>query len=143
MVYRVGIIGTGAFAHTHAQALMTLRDRVEIVAAANIDSAQGEAFCRQYDIPALYPSAEALLESAHPDIVHLCTPPITHAPLAKLALKAGAHVLSEKPLCGSLAEFESLEQVQAESGRSLSTVFQWRFGAAAQHVKRLIAAGEF
>ncbi|MFN8531772.1 MAG: Gfo/Idh/MocA family oxidoreductase, partial [Anaerolineae bacterium] len=77
------------------------------------------------------------------DIVHLCTPPITHAPLAKLALKAGAHVLSEKPLCGSLAEFESLERVQAESGRSLSTVFQWRFGAAAQHVKRLITAGEF
>jgi len=143
MVYKVGIIGTGDFAHAHAQALNAMPDRVRIVGAASPDAAQGVAFCQKYDIPAHYTAANDLFAQAQPDIVHICTPPTTHAPLAKLSLAAGAHVLCEKPLCGSLAALDELEQVEQASGRTLSTIFQWRFGAAAQHYHKLITSGEF
>lgn len=142
MRWRVGLIGTGAFAAVHARALRALGDRVQIVGAASPDPVQGEAFCREHHIPAWFPSTKTLLDALHPDLVHICTPPATHAPLARAALEAGAHVLCEKPLCASLEELDALEAVEATSGRTLSTVFQWRFGAAAQHVKRLIAADE-
>jgi len=142
MSYRVGIIGTGAFAAVHARALNSLGDRVRIVGAAGVDADQGAAFCQEHAITAWYPSAEILLETLRPDIVHICTPPVTHAPIARAALLAGAHVLCEKPLCASLAELDDLETVEARSGKTLSTVFQWRFGAAARHIKRLVDAGE-
>lgn len=142
MVYRVGIIGTGAFAAVHARALNALGERVSIVGAAGVDADQGTAFCREHSIRAWYPSADALLDALRPDLVHICTPPATHAPLARAALVSGAHVLCEKPLCASLAALDELEAVESQSGRTLSTIFQWRFGAAAQHVKRLIDAGE-
>ncbi|MCS7070894.1 MAG: Gfo/Idh/MocA family oxidoreductase [Anaerolinea sp.] len=142
MRYRVGLVGTGAFAAVHVRALRALNGRVQIVGAASPDPVQGKAFCHEHDIPAWFPSAADLLETVHPDLIHICTPPATHAPLARVALEAGAHVLCEKPLCASLAELDALEALETASGRTLSTVFQWRFGAAAQHVKRLIAAGE-
>ncbi len=53
-------------------------------------------------------------------------------------MEAGAWVYCEKPLCASLAEFDTISQAEARTGRYVSTVFQWRFGSAAKHVKRLI-----
>jgi predicted dehydrogenase len=50
-------------------------------------------------------------------------------------------VLCEKPLCATLADWDRLDEAARRAGRTVSTVFQWRFGAAAQHLKRLIGAG--
>jgi predicted dehydrogenase len=49
--------------------------------------------------------------------------------------------LCEKPLVISLAELEQLRQAEARTGRVCASVFQWRFGSAAKHVKGLIEAG--
>jgi predicted dehydrogenase len=57
-------------------------------------------------------------------------------------LHAGAWVLCEKPLCGSLAELDRIFAAEQASGNYCSSVFQWRFGSAGQHVNRLITAGE-
>ncbi len=139
---RVALIGTGAFAAVHARALRALSDRVELVGVAGTNEREGRVFAAQHAVPAFFTSAEAMLDRLRPDLVHICTPPATHAPLARLALQAGAHVLCEKPLCGSLAALDELEAVERASTKTLSTIFQWRFGAAARHVKRLIEAGE-
>lgn len=139
---RVALIGTGAFAAVHARALRALPDRVALVGVAGTNEHEGQIFAEQHAIPAFFTSAEALLDALRPDLVHICTPPATHAALARLALEAGAHVLCEKPLCGSLAALDELEAVERASRKTLSTIFQWRFGAAARHFKRLIEAGE-
>jgi predicted dehydrogenase len=77
-----------------------------------------------------------------PDLVHIVTPPGTHLDLAVKSLEAGAWVYCEKPLVTSLAQFDRIEDAEARTGRYVSTVFQWRFGSAARHLKRLIQAGE-
>ncbi|MCU0513184.1 MAG: Gfo/Idh/MocA family oxidoreductase [Anaerolineae bacterium] len=139
---RVALIGTGAFASTHVEALHAAGERVRLVAAVNTDVARGQAFCQQHGIPACYADTATMLHAEQPDLVHICTPPGTHAALSMQCLAAGAHVLCEKPLCASLAEFDRLLAAEAASGRTLSTVFQWRFGAAAQFVQRLLHTGE-
>jgi predicted dehydrogenase len=141
MVYQVALIGTGSFAPAHVEALRVAGDSAELVAAVNTDDSQGRAFCLEYDIPQFFPTTTAMLQTIKPDLVHICTPPHTHPDLALLCLEAGAHVLCEKPLCASLAQFDQLQAAETRAGRYLSTVFQWRFGSAAQHLKRLIESG--
>ncbi len=138
---KVGIIGTGSFAHMHAQALESLGDRVRIVGAASPNYTELLEFNRRHAIPRGYQSNTELLAEAQPDMVHICTPPATHAAIAKLCLAAGTHVLCEKPLCGSLAAFDELDAATHLSGKSLSNIFQWRFGSAAQKLKALIDSG--
>jgi predicted dehydrogenase len=140
--YRVAIIGTGAIADNHVQALRAAGDRAQLVAGVDVDETRLKAFCAQQAIPSAYTDAAAMLAEARPDLVHIATPPATHAPLAIQCLEAGAWVHCEKPLCGSLAEFDQLSAAEQRTGRYVSTVFQWRFGSAGKHLKRLIESGE-
>ncbi|MDZ4766532.1 MAG: Gfo/Idh/MocA family oxidoreductase [Chloroflexota bacterium] len=138
---RVALIGTGAFAAEHVRAIRAYPERVELVAAVNPNADEGARFCADHAIPTFYPDPSAMLTAERPDMVHIVAPPYTHVDLALACLAAGAHVLCEKPLCGSLADWDRLADAEMRSGRTLSTIFQWRFGAAAQHLKRLIDAG--
>ncbi len=63
---------------------------------------------------------DELLAATEVDVAIISTPIQTHVPLAELAMRAGADVLLEKPPTASLAEFEQLSAVVAETGRSLS-----------------------
>lgn len=141
MTLRAAIVGTGGIASEHARTLHAEADRVQLVAATDIDPERLADFCETHSIPHAYPTATAMLAAEHPDLVHVCTPPWTHAALAVEAMEAGATVLCEKPLCGSLAELDRIEAAERSSGRYCSGVVQWRFGSAAKHLKRLIAEG--
>ncbi len=135
---RSAIIGTGGIARAHVAALQAESQRVQIVAAVDVDQERVETFCSLYDIPRWYTDAAAMLEAEQPDLVHICTPPATHCELSVLSLEAGAWVLCEKPLCGSLAEMDRIEEAERRTGRYCSCVFQWRFGSGARHLKHLI-----
>ena len=142
MTVRAAIVGTGGIAHSHMRALGRLRDRVEVVALVDTDPSRLEAFGNEFGIGRRYPSIEQMLQAESPDLVHICTPPWTHTELVVRSLEAGAWVLCEKPLCGSLAEFDRISAAEESSGKYCSTVFQWRFGTAAQQVRRAIASCE-
>jgi predicted dehydrogenase/nucleoside-diphosphate-sugar epimerase len=59
---------------------------------------------------------EALLATARPDVVHVCTPPPTHAAMARLVLEAGAHVYVEKPFTPTAAEATAILELAAARG---------------------------
>ncbi|MBX3082750.1 MAG: Gfo/Idh/MocA family oxidoreductase [Anaerolineae bacterium] len=140
--YRIAIIGTGASINNHVEAIRAVGDRVQVVAAVDVDEARVKAFADKFTVPRYFTDAADMLAAVKPDLVHIVTPPATHMPLAIQCLEAGAWVYCEKPLCRSLAEFDQITQAEQRTGRYLSTVFQWRFGSAAQHLKRLIAANQ-
>lgn len=139
---RVVIIGTGGIARAHVTAVRANEPAVELVGAMDIDPQRVEAFGQEHDIPAYYTDADELLAEAKPDIVLIATPPSSHADLSVQSMEAGAWVLCEKPLCASLAEFDRIEQAEARTGNYTSSVFQWRFGSAGQHLKRLAESDE-
>ena len=141
--YRVAIIGAGAIVNSHLEALRHAGERVEIVAAVDTDPDRLKTFCEQQQIALGFNNAVDMLAAVQPDLVHILTPPFTHFDLCVQSLESGAWVYCEKPLCASLDQFDRLSEVESRTGRYVNTVFQWRFGSAVKHIKKLMAAGEF
>jgi predicted dehydrogenase len=139
--HRVGIVGTGGIAHAHAEAIAELGDRVELVAVADIDAERASDFASRFGVATTYRDAGELLDAEHLDLVHICTPPQTHVPLAILAMRAGVPPLVEKPPALSLREMDELAAVQAETGVPVLTVFQHRYGGAAVRLRELFGSG--
>jgi predicted dehydrogenase len=139
--WRTAIIGAGGIARSHAQAVAEQGERLALVAAVDVDPGRLEAFRATYGVPNGYQDAAAMLERERPDLVQICTPPGLHARLSIQAMEAGAWVLCEKPLCASLAELDQIADAERRTGRSCASVFQWRFGAGGQHLRRLIREG--
>ena len=133
----MAIVGTGGIAKAHLAGLRQMGGRIDLVAAADADPSVAGAFCAANGIPRCYADAEELLAAEQPDLVHVCTPPVTHCELSILSLEAGAWVLCEKPPFGSLAQGDQIRAAEERTGRFCSSVFQWRFGSGAQHLKRL------
>lgn len=136
---RSGIIGTGGIAHAHADAIASLPGRMALVAVADIDADRASAFAAAHGEVAVHSGARDLLQSGAIDLVHICTPPQTHAELAIEAMRSGVVALVEKPTALSLAEIDEIARVQAETGVATLTVFQHRFGPAVRHLRRLVA----
>ncbi|ANS62940.1 oxidoreductase family protein [Streptomyces lincolnensis] len=139
--YRVAIIGTGGIAHAHAEALTELSERARLVAVADVDLTRAAEFADRFSVPHVFSDPQALLESQDLDLVHICTPPQTHAPLATMVMRAGVTALVEKPTALSLRELDQLATVQEETGSKVLTVFQHRYGAAAVRLRRLADSG--
>jgi len=140
--YRVAIVGTGSIAEQHMAALRQAGERVTVVGAMNNTPERLAEFCNKHNINTAFTDLDALLKTTKPDLVHLCTPPTGHLAQIRACLEAGAWVLCEKPLCASLAEFDEISAIEERTGRYVCTVFQWRYGAAAQHARRLIHQGQ-
>ncbi len=139
---RVAVVGTGGIAKVHAEAIRHEAERAELVAAVDIREDAVADFAKLHAIPNAYTSLGTMLERERPDLVHICTPPHLHAGGSVQCLRAGAWVLCEKPLAVSLRELDTIAQAEAETGGFCSSVYQWRFGAGAQHLKRIVEAGD-
>lgn len=138
---KIAIAGTGSIAQVHIKALRTLHDQAVVVGVTDIDVPRAGAFGAEHGIAASYDTLDELLTSARPDLVHVCTPPGSHASLALTCLRAGSSVLVEKPPALSLAEVDAAARAQGEGGPWFATVFQHRFGSAARRLRRMISDG--
>ncbi|MFD8496700.1 Gfo/Idh/MocA family protein [Amycolatopsis sp. NPDC059657] len=139
--HRVAIVGTGAIAEAHMTALRAAGDRVILVAVVDVDMDRASAFAAKWGVPRSYASTRALLDREILDVVHLCTPPRHHTPIALECLAAGVTVFVEKPPSLSLAEMDELIEAERASTGHVATVFQHRFGPAAVRLRRLAADG--
>jgi len=110
----IGVLGAGHFGRFHA---LKLREaaRASLAGLHDPDPARAALIAGEAGCPAL--SAEALLEAC--DAVIIATPTIYHAPLAERALRAGCHVLVEKPITATLAEADALISLAAAEKRVL------------------------
>jgi len=138
---RAAIIGTGAIAHAHAEAIAALAPRIDLVAVVDVDADRAAQFAERFGADTVYTDAGELFSAEQLDLVHVCTPPLTHVPLAIQALRAGVPALIEKPTALSLAAMDRLVAVSNETGVPALTVFQHRFGAAALRLAALVREG--
>ncbi|MFV0285326.1 MAG: Gfo/Idh/MocA family protein [Demequina sp.] len=136
---RAAIVGTGAIAHAHAEAIAAL-DGADLVAVTDRDPEAARRFADARG-GEVHDDLVALLADARPDVVHICTPPGVHAEQAIAAMEAGAHVVCEKPAALSLAQLDAMVEASQRTGKRLSVVFQQRTGTAAAHVKGLLDSG--
>lgn len=111
---RVAFIGAGRMARLHRQALHRVATPHQVVGVFDADPGAAAAL----GAPA-FPTLDALLRDARPDLVHVCTPAGTHFHPARAALAAGAHVYVEKPVVETAAELDELLALAREHGRIL------------------------
>lgn len=131
---RLGVIGVGRFGQHYVRLLPTLPG-VQLAGVAGRTQRSLE-FLRGKLPPATrrYPTAAALLDDATIDGVVIATPAATHALVATAALKAGKHVLVEKPMTTSLAAARQLARAAARSRLVLMVGHQYCYH---DHVRRL------
>lgn len=139
---KAALIGSGAIAKAHINALRAHADQVTLKAVYNPHEASVADFAAQYGI-APYTNLEEMLRAIQPDIVLITSPPAVHLEQCVACLEAGAWVLCEKPLVGSLADFDRISATETATGAYVSTVFQWRFGSMARHIHQLMQRGAF
>ncbi|GAA1285162.1 Gfo/Idh/MocA family oxidoreductase [Pseudonocardia aurantiaca] len=140
--YRVAIVGAGGIAgHRHMPAIRAQGDRIDVVAAVDVDGDRAAAFAAEWGIPDSYTDLDTMLAAARPDLAIICTPPVAHHAGVKACLEAGAWVWCEKPPVLSLAEYDALSALEHEDGPYVGYVFQHRFGSAARTLRRQIADG--
>ncbi|WP_432562270.1 Gfo/Idh/MocA family protein [Kineococcus sp. SYSU DK003] len=132
------VVGTGGIARSHARALRALGDRVEIVAAIDVDHDRADAFAQEWAVPRTAADLAEVLADTDVDLVHVCTPPSVHVPLAEQALAAGANVVVEKPVALSLAETDRLLTAEEASAGSVAVVSQHRFGSGVQRLRSIV-----
>src|SRR5262245_57302229 len=107
---RVGVVGLG-IGRAHLVAYQNLADRYEIAAVCDLDDARLDTIADELHLPASTRRTtrfDDLLDPSRIDIVDLCTPPHTHRRLIEQSLAAGLHAICEKPLVGSLADFDAV-----------------------------------
>lgn len=142
---RVGIIGTGWIADAHITSYLKQPD-VEIVAGADLIPGKAEAFFKKHGVEGVkcdYKSGEEMVndKSLKLDAVSVCTYNRQHAPCTIQALKAGVHVLLEKPFTVTTDEAVEVMRAERESGKILSIGFQPRYDANMIMVKDIVQSG--
>lgn len=139
--YRAVLVGTGSISDAHVRAVEATQGRVTLDAAVDLDAARVADFTRRHGIPHTFTDHAAMLAERRPDIVLIATPPAQHAPMSIAAMEAGAWVLCEKPLCGSLAEMDQILAAEQRTGCYTACIFQMRFASSTAHLKRLSDSG--
>ena len=94
---RFGILGPGKISHRFVKGMKDVSG-AKITAAASRDFNKAEEFCELYQIEKAYGSYEEMLKDKDVDAVYIATPPFVHKEQIMMCLKAGKHVLCEKPL---------------------------------------------
>ncbi|HEV8574548.1 MAG TPA: Gfo/Idh/MocA family oxidoreductase [Dehalococcoidia bacterium] len=139
----IAVIGTGGIAEAHIFAYQREAERARLVAVADVERPRAEAAASRHGIGTVLSDYREALSRDDVQAVSICTPPFTHVEIALAALRAGKHVLCEKPVAGTLSGVDSIEQAQGEGERVFSGVFQLRFGRGARQVRILVDEGKF
>jgi predicted dehydrogenase len=127
-IYRVAVIGTGMIANAaHIPAWKELKNDVELVGVADIRPSAAQETAARYQIPRWYSNSQAMLDELKPDIVSVCTPNVYHKQWTIAALKAGAHVLCEKPIATRLADAQEMYLTARTVGNELYACQSLRF----------------
>ena len=115
--------------------------RTVLLAAASRSQSSADAYAREWNIPRAYGSYESLLADPDIDVVYNPLPNHLHAEWTVKALRAGKHVLCEKPFALSLEEVDAMIAASKETGRILAEAFMYRHHPQTLKVKELVDGG--
>ncbi len=136
---RYAVIGVGANVYTmHHPALR--HETVEVVGVTDRDEAASRQRAEELGCPS-FPDYRAMLRATRPDVAVILTPHPLHAPMAVECLRAGCHVLVEKPMAVHVAEADAMIRAAAQAGRVLAVNFQQRLRPEVVKAAEVVRSG--
>jgi predicted dehydrogenase len=119
------VVGTGFIGAVHIDSIRRLGVNIAGIVGSSADRAMSKA--REFGVRHAYASYNEMLADASVDVVHITSPNDEHPAQAEAALKAGKHVICEKPLALTSAETDRLRTVAVDSGLVAAVNFNIRF----------------
>jgi len=140
MTKRFGIIGCGRIAPRHADTLADIPN-AELVQVCDVIESRARTFAEKYGA-AYCLNYHELLANPEIDIVNICTPSGMHAEMTIAALKAGKHVIVEKPMAMNPADADRMIAAAQEADRKLCIVLQNRYNPPMQDFYHAVRDGK-
>src|SRR5579859_3972914 len=135
---RVGVVGYGLAGRVFHAPLIATVEGLELAAVVERSGRTAE---QAYPGITTYPSLEALLGDTTIELVVIATPPATHVPLAHEALRAGRHVVVDKPVAPNSVELAGLISSAADAGRLLIPFHNRRWDSDYQTLQKVMHEG--
>jgi predicted dehydrogenase len=137
----LGVIGVGGIGKAHCRSIKQI-ENAELVAIADIDEPVAGVIGEEFGCE-VYTDYHKMLQREDIEIINVATPSGMHGEHSIDAMRAGKHVLSEKPLEITLPKIDQMIAVSKETGMKLSSIFQNRLGDAAQQIHRAAQRNAF
>ena len=137
--FKVGVIGVGFIGPAHIESLR--RHGLEVKGIADITQELANKAAAELFIPNAYGNWEDLISDPEIDVVHIASPNYLHYEHAKAALKAGKHVICEKPLTMNSKQSSELVELAKAKGLANAVNFNLRFYPLVQEAHELVKSG--
>jgi len=139
--FKTALFGTGFVGRVHLEGIRRL-GFVQLYAIGEPQLDKAKALAAEFGAEKVEADYRRVLEDPAVEAVHVCTPNALHFPIARDAMRAGKHVICEKPLATSAAEAKELVKIAAETKRRNCTFHNLRYYPMVQHMRRMREAGE-
>ncbi len=139
-VIKVGIAGLG-IGRYHLDCFSKI-EKMEVTAVADFDQPLAKTLAKKYDIPKIYKDYSELIADPDIDVIVVALPNFLHHTASIEAMKAGKHVLCEKPMAISASAAEEMVETAKSSGRKLMIAFNGRFKEETRFLKNVVEEGQ-
>jgi len=134
------VIGAGFIGRSHAEAYKSYKN-AEVFAICDVDEERARALADEVEAKHVFTDYEKLLEAEEVDAVSVCLPNKLHAPASITALKAGKHVLCEKPMATNAEEAQAMVDAAEKAGKVLALSLNFRYMGPSRTLKKLVEKG--
>jgi predicted dehydrogenase len=143
MEVRWGFIGAGDVTQVRAPPTGAFTQKgSQVVAVSCSGLKRADTYARTHGIPRAYASAEEVCADREVNAVYICTPHHLHIDHTLMALRAGKHVLCEKPMANSTAECVRMARAADEAGVILAIAYYRRLYPVVEQLKKIIESGQ-
>src|ERR1700754_673591 len=136
----IAIVGAGMIGAVHRRAAILAGAVVRGVCAST--PSRSKEVATEWNVSHAYAHIDDVIADPQVHVVHVCTPNALHKPYAEAALKAGKHVVCEKPLAPSVADAAVLAALARQTGLVATVPFVYRYHPVVREARARIAAGE-
>ncbi|HHY87814.1 MAG TPA: Gfo/Idh/MocA family oxidoreductase [Chloroflexi bacterium] len=137
---KAAVVGVGFIGPVHVEALK--RNNVSVIGVVGLSPEEAAQRARVLGVPKGYASFEEMLADPEVEVVHLATPNYLHFEQAKAVLKAGKHVVCEKPLAMTTTESAELVALAEQTGLVNAVNFNLRFYPLVHQARHIVQNGE-
>ncbi len=146
---KIALIGCGRISFKHIEAFVSMKDRVQFVAACDpiLERAEEKRLEYKKFLPnadvKIFADYKEMLNECKPDVVTIATESGKHKDIAVHCLKNGAHVICEKPMALSTSDAETMIDTAKQNNKKLAVCFQNRFNAPVVKTREALEKGRF
>jgi predicted dehydrogenase len=139
-IFNVAVLGAGAIGRDHIASFQK-HPSARVIALVETDAERGRSAADTYHIPDLCADYREVLRRADIDVVSIALPNHLHAPIALAALKAGKHVMLDKPMATNALDAARLAAEARRRRRLLMVGQSQRFAPAVQTLRQMVERG--